>query len=487
MTGQQSAPPVRQPRVIAGRYTLLAELGRGGMGVVWRAQDNVIGRQVAIKELHLPDGIAHEERRVLEERVLREARTAGRLNDPAIVTVFDVVAENGMTYIVMELVEATTLSALVAQHGPMPQDRVASLALQALSALETAHQAGIVHRDVKPGNLMITPNGRVKLADFGIAQAVDDPRLTTSGSLIGSPAYMAPERIHGHEAAPAADLWSLGATLCFAVEGVNPYERSTTASTLHAIMSEPPRLTRAHGALGAVVTGLLMTDPAARLTGPQARAMLERAAAQPTPPGGVPRHPGGTVSYTQHAPAPTQQVKAPVRPWLRNLAIGGAAAAALLVFTGGVFAGRAAFTESPPEGLQPVVTFGSGGALPDFSLSSGYCGDNFLGPTVKVNSASCEDDHSIQVFASSNPFGSADDLAYPGDAQLHAFANEFCSLSFASSLVTATDKTALVYAPVVPTAANWRRQYADTKTSREVFCVLWNKDGSQLAEKLVDR
>ncbi|NUT50917.1 MAG: serine/threonine protein kinase, partial [Saccharothrix sp.] len=188
MTGPTQGVSDR-PRVIAGRYTLLAELGRGGMGVVWRAQDNVIGRQVAIKELHLPDGIALEERRVLEERVLREARTAGRLNDPGVVTVYDVVAEHGMTYIVMELVEAVTLSALVARHGPMPQDRVVAMAVQALSALDSAHQAGIVHRDVKPGNLMVTPTGRVKLTDFGIAQAVDDPRLTTSGSLIGSPAY----------------------------------------------------------------------------------------------------------------------------------------------------------------------------------------------------------------------------------------------------------------------------------------------------------
>ncbi|MEO6088201.1 MAG: serine/threonine-protein kinase, partial [Umezawaea sp.] len=284
MNGQQGVSA--QPRVIAGRYTLLVELGRGGMGVVWRAQDNVIGRHVAIKELHLPDGVPTEERHVLEERVLREARAAGRLNDPAVVTVFDVVVENRMTYIVMELVEAATLSTLINRQGPMPPERVSSMAQQLLSALEAAHAAGIVHRDVKPGNIMVRPDGRVKLTDFGIAQAVDDPRLTTSGSLIGSPAYMAPERIHGNEAGPASDLWALGATLCYAIEGVSPYERASTASTLHAIMNETPRLTRAHGVLAAVITGLLMADPNARLNGPQARAMLERHAANPTPPHG---------------------------------------------------------------------------------------------------------------------------------------------------------------------------------------------------------
>src|SRR3954470_18943463 len=127
------------------------------MGVVWRAQDNVIGRHVAIKELHLPDGVPTEERHVLEERVLREARAAGRLNDPAVVTVFDVVVENRMTYIVMELVEAATLSTLINRQGPMPPERVSSMAQQLLSALEAAHAAGIVHRDVKPGNIMVRP------------------------------------------------------------------------------------------------------------------------------------------------------------------------------------------------------------------------------------------------------------------------------------------------------------------------------------------
>ncbi|MBY8851583.1 serine/threonine protein kinase, partial [Saccharothrix sp. MB29] len=194
------------------------------------------------------------------------------------------------------------------------------IAVQALSALDSAHQAGVVHRDVKPGNLMITPNGRVKLTDFGIAQAVDDPRLTTSGSLIGSPAYMSPERIHGHEATPAADLWALGATLAYAVEGVSPYERSSTASTLHAIMNEAPRLTRAHGALGAVITGLLMPTerPPHRSAGPR---MLERALAQPTPPAASAR---AQRDDELHAARQRGAAGGRPQPWLKGVLIAAA-------------------------------------------------------------------------------------------------------------------------------------------------------------------
>lgn len=483
MTGPTQGVSDR-PRVIAGRYTLLAELGRGGMGVVWRAQDNVIGRQVALKELHLPDGIALEERRVLEERVLREARTAGRLNDPGVVTVFDVVAESGMTYIVMELVEAATLSTLISAHGPMPQDRVISMAMQALSALDSAHQAGIVHRDVKPGNLMITPNGRVKLTDFGIAQAVDDPRLTTSGSLIGSPAYMSPERIHGNEASPASDLWALGATLCYAAEGANPYERSTTASTLHAIMNEMPRLTRTHGVLGAVITGLMMPDPNARLTGPQARAMLERAVAQPTPPtgfGAPPRTP--TMHYT-----PPTAVR---KPWLKGLLITGTAVAAVALLVGGVFLGRWLFVDKPPAAMAQTVTYGPGGTIePDqFKPGSGQCGDNLLDPNTTVNYTDCDEAHRVEVYAAVEPFGS-DKMAYPGDQWLREYAEQYCTLHFMSDRVPVPDKqTKLRYVAVVPTSGVWAENPASSSSSsakryRDVVCVLWNKDGTALKDQL---
>ncbi|HET9142611.1 serine/threonine-protein kinase, partial [Actinophytocola sp.] len=276
MTQDHALPPVPplEQRLIAGRYAVLREIGRGGMGIVWLAEDRMIGRRVAIKELHLPDGVPPDERAVFEERVLREARTAGRLNDPAIVIVYDVVQEHGNTYIVMELIEAPTLADVVRQNGPLPQDSVVALAGQLLPALESAHAAGIVHRDVKPSNVMLLPNGRVKLTDFGIAQSLDDPRLTTSGVLIGSPTYLAPERIHGADADAASDLWALGAVLFFAVEGYSPYERSSTAATMHAITTEVPYLTRCQGPLASVIMGLMIGSPAARLSATQVRGLL---------------------------------------------------------------------------------------------------------------------------------------------------------------------------------------------------------------------
>jgi len=271
-----------QQRLVAGRYAFISEIGRGGMGVVWLAEDRMIGRRVAIKELHLPDGVPPDERGVFEERVLREARTAGRLNDPAVVTVYDVLQEAGNTYIVMELIQAPTLADLVKRSGPLPAEAVAALAGPLLSALEAAHAAGIVHRDVKPSNVMVLPNGRVKLTDFGIAQSLDDPRLTTSGVLIGSPVYMAPERIQGAEADAASDLWSLGAVLFYAVEGYSPYERASTAATMHAIISEVPYLTRCQGPLASVIMGLMINTPQARLSTAQVRGLLAQVVTGPS-------------------------------------------------------------------------------------------------------------------------------------------------------------------------------------------------------------
>jgi hypothetical protein len=271
-------------RPIADRYAVLEEIGRGGMGVVWLAEDRRIGRRVAIKELRVPGGVAPQERTVFEARVLREARAAGRLNDPGVVTVHDVLQEDGATYIVMELVEAPTLADLVAREGPLPQDRVARLAEPLLSALQAAHEAGVVHRDVKPSNILVLPNGRVKLTDFGIAQSTDDTRLTSSGAVIGSPAYIAPERLHGDETDARSDLWALGAVLFYAVEGSSPFERPTTAATIAAVLKEKPRLTRCDGPLAAVITGLLDASPAARPTIAEVNAKLAQALRAPADP-----------------------------------------------------------------------------------------------------------------------------------------------------------------------------------------------------------
>ncbi|MFD8492540.1 serine/threonine-protein kinase [Amycolatopsis sp. NPDC059657] len=267
-------------RLVAGRYAVLGELGRGGMGVVWRAEDRVLGRQVALKELQTPPGTTPAQ----IERVMREARTAGRLNDPAVVTVYDVVAEPKATYIVMELVSAPTLDDLLERGGALPGSRVSELGLRILGALETAHAAGIVHRDVKPSNIMVLPGDRVKLADFGIARAMDDPGLTQSGGVMGSPGYMAPELFAGARPTPASDLWSLGATLYHAAEGRAPFERETTAAVLHAIMYETPVLEHTTGALAAVIRGLLAQAPEERIDARRVRDLLTGKAVIPVEP-----------------------------------------------------------------------------------------------------------------------------------------------------------------------------------------------------------
>jgi eukaryotic-like serine/threonine-protein kinase len=275
-------------RQVANRYLLKAPLGRGGMGVVWRAHDAVLGREVAIKEVLFPPAIPEDERRSAQARVMREARAAARLNHAGAVTLYDVVQDQGHTFIVMELVSAPTLADLVRREGPLPPDRVAALGIELAGALEAAHRAGIVHRDVKPGNVMVPPAGPAKLADFGVASLQGDPQLTSTGLVIGSPAYMAPEQARGEESGPPADFWALGATLYYAVEGQPPFDRGASIPTLAAVVNDAPRPMTMAGPLGPVVAALLDKDPAARPTGPELRAELAAVAAQGTellPPG----------------------------------------------------------------------------------------------------------------------------------------------------------------------------------------------------------
>jgi eukaryotic-like serine/threonine-protein kinase len=261
-------------RIIADRYALKAPLGRGGMGVVWRAQDAVLGREVAIKEVVFPPTMPDKERHPAQARVLREARAAARLDHPGAVTLYDVVQDRGGTFIVMELVEAPTLAELVTEHGPLPPVRVAELGVQLARVLEAAHAAGIVHRDVKPANVLVPERGMAKLADFGVASLQGDPQLTATGLVIGSPAYMAPEQARGEETGPPADWWALGATLFYAVEGEPPFGRGTSIATLAAVVIEPPRSPCRAGPLTDLLIALLAKDPAARPSGPKVRAWL---------------------------------------------------------------------------------------------------------------------------------------------------------------------------------------------------------------------
>jgi len=269
-------------RLIAGRYRVLERIGRGGMATVWRAHDDLLARQVAVKKLHPQPQLDDDELATLFERTRREARSAARISHPNVVVVHDVVDdEGGLPIIVMEYVPSTTLAELIAAHGPVPLDEVARIGRRVIAALGAAHRAGILHRDVKPANVLLAEDGRVVLTDFGIAQAAETSALTRTGQLVGSIDFMAPERLVGAKPGPEADLWALGATLFQAVEGRSPFLRNTVTETMYAIAMEPPPEVRGAGALTPVIQGLLIAKPAERLSAEDAERLLRTTDADP--------------------------------------------------------------------------------------------------------------------------------------------------------------------------------------------------------------
>ncbi|HET6858115.1 MAG TPA: serine/threonine-protein kinase [Streptomyces sp.] len=261
-------------RLLAGRYRLGEVLGRGGMGTVWRAVDETLGRTVAVKELRFPTSIDEEEKRRLITRTLREAKAIARIRNNGAVTVYDVVDEDDRPWIVMELIEGKSLADAVREDGLLTPHRAAEVGLAILDVLRAAHRVGILHRDVKPSNVLISDEGRVVLTDFGIAQVEGDPSVTSTGMLVGAPSYISPERARGHKPGPAADLWSLGGLLYAAVEGMPPYDKGSAIATLTAVMTEPLDPPKNAGELEEVIYGLLAKDPAQRLDEPAARALL---------------------------------------------------------------------------------------------------------------------------------------------------------------------------------------------------------------------
>lgn len=274
----------QQPRVLAGRYLLAEEIGRGGMGVVWRAHDQVLDRTVAVKEVTFGIQVSAQEREVLRERTFREARAAARLDHPAVTTVHDVVEEDGRPWLVMEHVRSRTLLQLVEEHGPLRVDLVARIGLDVLDALCAAHREGIIHRDVKPANVLVDTDGRGHLTDFGIATTTGDSSLTATGTVLGSPSYMSPERATGQQPQPRDDLWSLGATLYTAVEGRPPFDRGEPMATLLAVVGDHPAPMVRAGALQPVLAALLARDPQRRATADQARDAFRAALTAPTAP-----------------------------------------------------------------------------------------------------------------------------------------------------------------------------------------------------------
>lgn len=283
-------------RVLAGRYRLLSELGRGGMGVVWLAHDELLGREVAVKEVRAPEGLDEHAVLRLYARLEQEGRAAARVDHPNAITVYDVAMAEGTPWIVMELVRGLSLSDVLDADGPLSPRRAAETGSRVLAALRVAHGRGVLHRDVKPGNVLIGNDGRVVLTDFGIAFIEGSSAITRTGEVVGSPEYLAPERALGRPTGPASDLWALGILLHVAVEGGSPFRRDTALNTLWAVVDEPLPPPRLAGALAPVIEGLLRKDPAERMDGAEAQRLLDAAAA-------------GRASYR-----PTAAVAAPRRP-----------------------------------------------------------------------------------------------------------------------------------------------------------------------------
>ncbi|WP_461079795.1 serine/threonine-protein kinase [Streptomyces deserti] len=267
-----------QGLLVAGRYRLADPIGSGGMGRVWRAHDEVLHRTVAIKELTAALYVSESEQAVLLARTRAEARAAARINHSAVVTVHDVLEHDGRPWIVMELVEGRSLADAVKEQQRVEPREAARIGLWVLRALRAAHTAGVLHRDVKPGNVLLGRDGRVLLTDFGIAQIEGDTTITRTGEVVGSVDYLAPERVRGHDPGPAADLWALGATLYTAVEGRSPFRRTTPLTTMQAVVEEEADEPRHAGPLAPVITALLRKAPASRPGAAEAEQMLAEAA-----------------------------------------------------------------------------------------------------------------------------------------------------------------------------------------------------------------
>ncbi|MCP3804760.1 serine/threonine protein kinase [Allokutzneria sp. A3M-2-11 16] len=267
-----------QGRLLGGRYRLGELIGRGGMGSVWSAVDEMLRRDVAVKEVAAPAWVSDDERRSLADRTMREARAAARISHPNVVTVYDVVDEDGRPWIVMELVRAPSLAQVVERDGALAPSRVAAIALQVFAALSAAHEHGILHRDVKPGNVLVHDTGRTVLTDFGIATVQGDASLTVSGMLVGAPGYIAPERARGLEVGAASDLWSLAATMYAAVEGKPPFDRTGALPTLTAVLTEDPEPMRNAGPLGPLIEAMLRKEPTERPAPAEVEGVLRRVA-----------------------------------------------------------------------------------------------------------------------------------------------------------------------------------------------------------------
>ncbi|MET9973422.1 serine/threonine-protein kinase, partial [Streptomyces sp. NPDC006356] len=271
-----------EQRLIAGRYRLTERIGRGGMGTVWCADDEVLGRRIALKQLHAQPHLSGDELATLYERMRREARSAARIVHPNVIVVHDVVEDDGRPCIIMEHVPSRTLGDLLEDGRTIPPEAAARLGLAMIAALRAAHAAGVLHRDVKPGNVLLGAAGRVVLTDFGIAMTAGTSTLTQTGEMVGSIDYMAPERVRGLTPGPESDLWALGATLYQAVEGRPPFRRDTAMETAYAIATEELEPPKQAGPLAPLIEILLARDPDERPSAEQTERALRAAGSVPS-------------------------------------------------------------------------------------------------------------------------------------------------------------------------------------------------------------
>ena len=343
-------------RLLAGRYRLREQIGRGGMGTVWWAYDEAERREVAVKEVHLPPSLEPREQMNLfaPHRTVRRWRP-GRLRHPGLIAMYDVVIEDSRPYLIMEYVAARSLEDVFTEDGPISPPRVAEVGRQLLAALRAAHAEGIVHRDVKPSNVLLETSGRVVLTDFGIATYDGATTLTQTGTFMGSPAYVAPEVATGERATPASDLWSLGATLYAAVEGRPPYDHETSMATLSALVTSLPDPPVRAGPLRPLLEGLLDKEASRRLSAERAAELLDAAAAPPPP------------------PRPPKRPRRPSRDVVKRFAVLPAISGGVLALAvaAGVVAGVNGWTA--PHGAPPAVvpsTPAGGGTLDSHGRSA---------------------------------------------------------------------------------------------------------------------